>query len=198
MNISTFSQNVLSRDLVPFTIFLNARLKDELKVICIHSAFKVVAKPIYVVGEVKSTFSKLGKTLLVAAGDSLPLLFGEISVEQAPHLQLLLQGELSDLVDQGVELHGVVSFQWVAVSSWVALLAAYHGLRARAIPPEMVENQGLEEARKIPGFHDKTLGGSRQGQRSIRLSQAYRAIYEIDTDAAGELARVKEVTNHEY
>jgi len=63
---------------------------------------------------------------------------------------------------------------------------------------ELVENQGLETARRIPGFHDETLGGPRQGQRSIRLSQAYRAIYETSTDAAGELAQVKEVTNHEY
>ncbi|MCP4654162.1 MAG: hypothetical protein GY856_01960, partial [bacterium] len=63
---------------------------------------------------------------------------------------------------------------------------------------EIVETQGLEEARKIPGFHDEPLGGPRKGQRSIRLSHAYRAIYEIQTDEAGELASVEEVNKHEY
>jgi proteic killer suppression protein len=63
---------------------------------------------------------------------------------------------------------------------------------------ELVESQGLEEARRIPGFHDEPLGGSRNRQRSIRLSRFYRAIYEIETDEAGELAGVKEVTKHEY
>ena len=42
-----------------------------------------------------------------------------------------------------------------------------------------VEQEGLEEARKIPGFHDEALKGERKGQRSIRLSQAYRAIYVV-------------------
>lgn len=36
-----------------------------------------------------------------------------------------------------------------------------------------VETRGLEEARKIPGYHDEPLRGDRKGQRSIRLSRAY-------------------------
>ena len=39
-----------------------------------------------------------------------------------------------------------------------------------------VEDRGLEEVRKISGYHDEPLHGSRSGQRSIRLSKAYRAI----------------------
>lgn len=31
-----------------------------------------------------------------------------------------------------------------------------------------VETRGLEEVRKIPGYHDEALKGERAGQRSIR------------------------------
>ena len=34
----------------------------------------------------------------------------------------------------------------------------------------------------VPGYHDEPLKGHRAGQRSIRLSRAYRAIYEIKED----------------
>lgn len=63
---------------------------------------------------------------------------------------------------------------------------------------EAVEHDGLEEVRKIPGFHDEALLGDRRGQRSIRLSLAYRAIYEVRRDGGVELARVEEVTKHDY
>lgn len=38
---------------------------------------------------------------------------------------------------------------------------------------------GLEEVRKIPGYHDEPLKGDRKGQRSIRLNLQWRAIYVI-------------------
>jgi proteic killer suppression protein len=60
-----------------------------------------------------------------------------------------------------------------------------------------VENDGLEEVRKVPGYHDEPLKGDRSGQRSIRLSRAYRAIYEIKEDTA-KFVSVEEVTKHEY
>lgn len=63
---------------------------------------------------------------------------------------------------------------------------------------EMVETQSLEEARKIPGFHDEPLSGRRRGQRSIRLSRSYRAIYEIQEDGTSELVSVEEVSKHDY
>ena len=57
--------------------------------------------------------------------------------------------------------------------------------------------RGLEEVRKVPGFHDEPLKGVRAGQRSIRLSRAYRAIYIIDDDGA-EFVSVEAVNKHEY
>ena len=62
----------------------------------------------------------------------------------------------------------------------------------------MVENDGIEEARKIPGYHDEPLSGNRKGQRSIRLSKAYRAIYEVKKDGQVEFLSVEEVHKHEY
>jgi proteic killer suppression protein len=36
---------------------------------------------------------------------------------------------------------------------------------------DLVETEGLEEARKRPGFHDEPLKGELRGKRSIRLSK---------------------------
>ena len=60
-----------------------------------------------------------------------------------------------------------------------------------------VEHDGLEEVRKVPGYHDEPLKGDRTGQRSIRLSRAYRAIYEIKQDTA-KFVSVEELSKHEY
>ena len=61
-----------------------------------------------------------------------------------------------------------------------------------------VETRGLEEVRKVPGHHDEPLRGDRQGQRSIRLSRAYRAIYILKADGEIEFVSVEEVSKHEY
>lgn len=63
---------------------------------------------------------------------------------------------------------------------------------------DAVEKDGLEEARKVPGYHDEPLKGTRRGQRSIRLSRAYRAIYVVNKDGETELASVEEVNRHDY
>jgi proteic killer suppression protein len=63
---------------------------------------------------------------------------------------------------------------------------------------ESVEKSGLETTRKQPGFHDEPLKGRRKGQRSIRLSRAYRAIYVVRSDGALEFVSVEEVNKHEY
>lgn len=60
-----------------------------------------------------------------------------------------------------------------------------------------VETDGLSEVRKVPGYHDEPLKGDRAGQRSIRLSAAYRAIYEIK-QATIEFVSVEEVSKHNY
>lgn len=62
---------------------------------------------------------------------------------------------------------------------------------------ESIENDGLEEVRRIPGYHDEPLLGQRKGQRSIRLSRAYRAIYEVKKDRI-EFIEVQEVHKHDY
>lgn len=60
-----------------------------------------------------------------------------------------------------------------------------------------VERQGLAEVRKVPGYHDEPLRGDRAGQRSIRLSLQWRAIY-VEVGGETRIARVEEVTPHEY
>ena len=63
---------------------------------------------------------------------------------------------------------------------------------------ELVGADGLSEARKIPGYHDEPLMGKRWGQRSIRLSRKYRAVYVILSSGVLEFVEVKEVNKHEY
>ena len=60
-----------------------------------------------------------------------------------------------------------------------------------------VEVQGLEEVRKVPGWHDEPLHGKRKGQRSIRLGKSYRAIYVIKKEQV-EFACIEEVHKHGY
>ena len=61
-----------------------------------------------------------------------------------------------------------------------------------------VKLAGLRAVRQTPGFHDEPLKGKRQGQRSVRLSRGYRAIYEERSQGEIELIEVVEVTLHEY
>jgi proteic killer suppression protein len=61
-----------------------------------------------------------------------------------------------------------------------------------------VEDRGLEEVRKIHGYHDEPLHGNRLRQRSIRLSRAYRAVYRICEDESIEFVSVEEISKHAY
>ncbi|MBL7670771.1 MAG: hypothetical protein JNM39_09810 [Bdellovibrionaceae bacterium] len=61
-----------------------------------------------------------------------------------------------------------------------------------------VELKGLREVRKISGYHDEPLRGDRQGQRSIRLSKGYRAIYVEENNGQVNLVIIEEVNKHEY
>lgn len=60
-----------------------------------------------------------------------------------------------------------------------------------------VSIHGLNKVKKIPGYHDEPLKGKRKGQRSIRLSRSYRAIYVIIKDEI-EFVEVQEVNKHDY
>ncbi len=68
-------------------------------------------------------------------------------------------------------------------------------LRAWAMSVEMA---GLSEVRKISGHHDEPLKGYRKGQRSIRLTKSYRAIYTQERDGIINLVILEEVNKHEY
>ena len=63
---------------------------------------------------------------------------------------------------------------------------------------DAVEHEGLEAVRRIGGYHDEPLQGTRRGYRSIRLGRAYRAIYAIAWDGKVDIAIVEEVNKHEY
>ena len=56
----------------------------------------------------------------------------------------------------------------------------------------------LENIKRIQGYHDEPLHGKRKGQRAIRLSLHYRAIYEIKKDGVFEFISIEEITKHEY
>jgi proteic killer suppression protein len=62
----------------------------------------------------------------------------------------------------------------------------------------LVEDTGLIEVRKIKGFHDEPLTGNRSGQRSVRLSKAYRLFYVEMPDGEINIVNVLEVNKHEY
>lgn len=62
---------------------------------------------------------------------------------------------------------------------------------------EEVEERGLDEIRKLPGYHDEPLKGTWAGYRSIRLSRSYRAIYIVRGDKV-KVVTVVEVNKHEY
>jgi proteic killer suppression protein len=62
---------------------------------------------------------------------------------------------------------------------------------------ESVKHDGLENVRKLKGYHDEPLSGKRFGQRSIRLSRSYRAIYSLE-DKEVTIAVVQEVNKHDY
>ncbi len=60
-----------------------------------------------------------------------------------------------------------------------------------------VGHRGLNEVRKISGYHDEPLKGKRVKQRSIRLSKVYRAIY-IEKNDEISFIEIIEVNKHEY
>jgi proteic killer suppression protein len=60
-----------------------------------------------------------------------------------------------------------------------------------------VKSIGINETRKIKGYHDEPLKGVRKGQRSIRLNRAYRAIYVINENDKIEIVII-EVNKHKY
>lgn len=58
-----------------------------------------------------------------------------------------------------------------------------------------VQTLGLQEVRKRPGLHDEPLHGDRLGQRSVRLGQQFRLIYQERVKGQIEIL---EITPHKY
>lgn len=59
-----------------------------------------------------------------------------------------------------------------------------------------VEEKGIWEVMKSPGYHDEPLKGDRQWQRSVRLNKAYRLIYRIIENRIH--IELLEVHKHDY
>jgi len=61
---------------------------------------------------------------------------------------------------------------------------------------DIVRISGPQGLRAIKGFHDEALKGERRGQRSSRLGQQYRVIYEVS--AKEVLVYVLDLKPHDY
>ena len=61
---------------------------------------------------------------------------------------------------------------------------------------DLVFRHGPEKLNEFPGFHDEKLKGDRAGQRSSRLSDQYRVIYEVKRRIVTVF--VLEITPHKY
>lgn len=73
----------------------------------------------------------------------------------------------------------------------------HHIVRKLMTWVDAIEQSGLDEVRKVSGYHDEALSGRRRGQRSIRLSLHYRAFYVVRLGAI-EFVEIQEVNKHEY
>lgn len=71
-------------------------------------------------------------------------------------------------------------------------------LKKLAIWIKDVKSLGIEEVRKIPGWHDEPLEGKKKERRSIRLNKKWRAEYVEETDAEGKTILILEVHPHDY
>ena len=63
---------------------------------------------------------------------------------------------------------------------------------------KLIQREGIREVRKLKGYHDEPLKGKRKGQRSIRLSRSWRAIYREEKDGTINLIIVEEINKHDY
>lgn len=88
------------------------------------------------------------------------------------------------------------------------ILSKFVGKQLRKIPGHIkealflwiltIEKIGINETRKLKGYHDEPLKGARTGQRSVRLNKAYRAIYEEKSENELTLISIVEVNKHDY
>ncbi len=88
-----------------------------------------------------------------------------------------------------------VSFRKVKKTLKILPVHILRNLQRWAMQVEML---GINEARKTPGYHDEPLKGKRKGQRSIRLSKAYRAFYTEYKYEGVNTISIEEINKHEY
>jgi proteic killer suppression protein len=60
-----------------------------------------------------------------------------------------------------------------------------------------IEKYGLEEVRRVRGWHDHSVKGDRAGQRAIYLNKKWRAVYVLEGREV-KIVKVIEVHPHEY
>ena len=73
-----------------------------------------------------------------------------------------------------------------------------HIVKKFALWVDLVTVEGLAAARAIPGYRDHGLKGEWKGYRAIRLSEAYRAIYQERQTGTIHAVYVEEVNKHDY
>ena len=73
-----------------------------------------------------------------------------------------------------------------------------HIVKKFALWVDLVTVEGLAAARAIPGYRDHGLKGEWKGYRAIRLSEAYRAIYQARQTGTIHAVYVEEVNKHDY
>ncbi|MFN7684732.1 MAG: hypothetical protein ACK5QT_04895 [Oligoflexia bacterium] len=60
-----------------------------------------------------------------------------------------------------------------------------------------VETHGIEETRKLAGYHDEPLKGRLKGIRSVRLGRGYRAYYRMLTGQV-KVVLLEDINKHDY
>lgn len=60
-----------------------------------------------------------------------------------------------------------------------------------------IQEKGLAEVRKIPGYHDEPIHVI-QGARSVRLNGEFRLFYTLEKSQGVETLRILKITPHEY
>ncbi len=108
----------------------------------------------------------------------------------------LLAGTLDDSPARGtiwdvhVELSSTAEKQLAKMPEYI--------VKKFALWVDLVSVDGLATARAIPGYRDHILKGEWKGYRAIRLSNAYRAIYQERQAGTIQLVYVEEVNKHDY
>jgi hypothetical protein len=71
-------------------------------------------------------------------------------------------------------------------------------VRKFALWVDLISVDGLATARAIPGYRNHILKGEWKRYRAIRLSNAYRAIYQERQAGTVQLVYIEEVNKHDY